>query len=223
MTYKHSEETKKKIRESILRKKESGWDNHPIETREKLSKAAKGRKRTKESIKKQLESRKGYKHSQATIEKIKNSNQGVKRNKTTREKISLHSKKRWNDPEDYFNSKEFKDIRKEHMIKGGAAYANMFITNPSKPQVELFNLCQILFPYPIMNYPCCGYSIDIAIPVLNLAIEYDGGYWHQDRKDYDIKRQNILEEEGWVFLRYEDYIPTKCELIKEAEDALPYF
>ena len=106
------------------------------------------------------------------------------------------------------------DKHKEWMNNGGAAYCNRFIKNPSKPQLKLFRLCQKLLPYPIMNYPCKGYSIDIAIPQLNLAIEYDGSYWHQD-KEYDKKRQNELEQEGWNFLRYIDKIPEEEHLFND--------
>lgn len=111
---------------------------------------------------------------------------------------------------------------KEHidwMKNGGAAYCNRFIKNPSKPQVALFNLCQELLPYPILNYPCERYSIDIAIPQLNLAIEYDGTYWHQD-EEYDRKRQTTIEENGWVVLRYVDYVPDKNELMKHIGEIL---
>lgn len=97
------------------------------------------------------------------------------------------------------------------MKNGRAAFMNNFITNPSKPQVELFQLCQQVFPYPVLNYPCGRYSIDIAIPILNLAIEYDGSYWHQD-EEYDKRRQEFIESEGWKVIRYVDRIPTLKEL-----------
>lgn len=127
-----------------------------------------------------------------------------------------------------FKNKTYEEIYDQHeairrknnlskiMSDGGSAHANMFITNPSKPQVALFKLCQELLPYPIMNYPSCGYSIDIAVPSLNLAIEYDGSYWHQD-EEYDNKRQTTIEEDGWAFLRYKDYVPDKNELMKDIE------
>lgn len=99
------------------------------------------------------------------------------------------------------------------MINGGAAYCNRFIKNPSKPQIKLFELCQKLLPYPILNYPCDRYSIDIAVPSLNLAIEYDGSYWHNS--EYDKYRQEQIEKDGWVFLRYVDEIPSKKKLLKE--------
>jgi hypothetical protein len=113
----------------------------------------------------------------------------------------------------------FRESRRQYMLDGGAAYCNRFIKNPSKPQIALFKLCQEVLPYPILNYPCLGYSIDIVVPQLSLAIEYDGSYWHQD-KDYDIKRQKELEEEGWNFLRYIDYIPSKKKLRQQVLDII---
>jgi len=100
---------------------------------------------------------------------------------------------------------------RQWMIEGGAAYCNRFIKNPSKPQIELFELCQQVFPYPILNYPCGRYSIDIAIPSLNLAIEYDGSYWHPD-EIYDKKRQKFIENQGWKVIRFIDRVPDIDEL-----------
>lgn len=108
---------------------------------------------------------------------------------------------------------------KERMINGGAAYCNRFIKNPSKPQIELFHLCQTILPYPILNYPCGRYSIDIATPQLSLAIEYDGSYWHQDI-EYDKEREKKIVEDGWNILRYVDEIPTEDQLLKDINKAL---
>jgi len=108
---------------------------------------------------------------------------------------------------------------KEWMNNGGAAHANRFIQNPSKPQVALFGLCQEVLPYPIMNYPCGRYSIDIAIPQLGIAIEYDGSYWHQDDK-YDTHRQKQIEDDGWIFLRYIDEVPDKGKLLNDIKEML---
>ncbi len=107
----------------------------------------------------------------------------------------------------------------EYMKNGGAAYLNTFIRNPSKPQIRLFELCQECLPYPIMNYPCLNKSIDIVIPSLSIAIEYDGSYWHKD-SEADKKRQKLLEEEGWKFIRYMDRIPNKNELINDCKNIL---
>ena len=127
----------------------------------------------------------------------------------------------------------FNEKRKERMLNGGAAYALSFIKNPSKPQVELFHLVQEIYLDAVLNYPCLNYSIDIAVPRLSLAIEYDGSIYHPGESEsspfclvkgkefkYQQKRQKELEEEGWYFLRYRDFIPTKEELRSNIEQLI---
>jgi hypothetical protein len=118
-----------------------------------------------------------------------------------------------NEYKHYTGSKEHKNW----MRNGGAAYCNTFIKNPSKPQVELFKVISEIFPYPIMNYPYGYYCIDIAIPSLNLAFEYDGSYWHKNKK-YDNRRQKYLENHGWKFFRFVDYVPNIKEIKKILEE-----
>jgi len=109
---------------------------------------------------------------------------------------------------------EFCKKASKRMSNGGAAYANSFVQNPSKPQVELFELIKQLYPQAILNYPSLNRSIDIAIPDQMIAIEYDGSYWHQDRET-DLQRQQELEAIGWKFLRYQDCIPKMDDLKKD--------
>jgi len=105
----------------------------------------------------------------------------------------------------------------ERMKNGGSVYASSFIKNPSKPQVMLYEKVRLLYPLAILNYPCKNYSIDIVIPELRIAIEYDGFYWHQHRVESDRKRQEEIEKEGWRFLRYSK-LPSDNELRKSLED-----
>lgn len=100
-----------------------------------------------------------------------------------------------------------REAQRQRMLKGQAAYCNKFIKNPSKPQVELYNLVKQLYSQTEINYQYLNYSIDIAIPELMIAIEYDGYYWHKD-KEYDKNRQTKLEDGGWRVLRYLDIIPS---------------
>jgi hypothetical protein len=102
-------------------------------------------------------------------------------------------------------------------IYGYSAYANSCVKNPSKPQVELFNLTKSIYDDAVLNYSCLNYSIDIAIPSLKVGIEYDGSYWHRD-KGNDDKRQKEIETEGWKVIRYRDFIPKKEELLKNIEE-----
>lgn len=93
--------------------------------------------------------------------------------------------------------------QKCYMNNGGASHANFFITNPSKPQVELYNRVKELYSTAILNYPCnqLNYSLDIAIPELMICFESDGSFWHQDN-DKDLERQKQIEDLGWKFIRY---------------------
>jgi len=106
----------------------------------------------------------------------------------------------------------------EWMESSGAVYMNSFIQNPSKLQVDTWKIVCKISPYVYLNYPVTHlentYSIDIAIPKLEIAIEYDGSYWHQD-KENDLKRQKELEEDGWKFIRYVDKVPTKEQVLED--------
>ena len=99
------------------------------------------------------------------------------------------------------------------MLNGGAAKARkgLTISSISIPQVELFKLVKQLFHNVELEYPCKNKSIDIAIIDHMIAIEYDEPKSHTD-KEYDKNRQELIESEGWKFLRYWDYIPTLDEL-----------
>jgi DNA-directed RNA polymerase subunit RPC12/RpoP len=44
-------------------------------------------------------------------------------------------------------------------------------------------------------------AIDIFIPNLNLCIEFDGSYWHKDKKDVDKIKSEMLFEEGFKLIR----------------------
>ena len=119
--------------------------------------------------------------------------------------------------ENYNQTQEARENHSKRMKNGGAVYALSFNQNPSKPQVELYELVKSLFPEEsILNFPAQGksgksYSLDIAILSLKIDVEYDGSYWHQD-EEKDEERQKDLENLGWKFLRYRDYIPTLEEL-----------
>lgn len=126
------------------------------------------------------------------VEKIKN-----KQHKSMLEKYGYES---------YFQSKEFK----QWMLNGGSAYSLSKVQNPSIPENNLFKLTKQLYE-SISQYQILNYVVDIAIPSLKVAIEYDGSYWHKN-KDKDQKRQTEIERLGWKFLRYIDRIPSSDEL-----------
>lgn len=217
---KFSSERKKNISSSLKGRKLS------YKTKNKLSEIRKGRiawnkgiPHSKETKVKIGEGNRGKRYNYDSRTKISLIQKGKQKSKEHKEKLSLARKGKFTGKENPFygriHSKETiekilahpnriqsNEKQKEYMLNGGASYLNSFITNPSKPQKKLYEMILSLCPYAVLNYPCLNYSIDIAIPFLNLAIEYDEPYWHQNKKA-DKKRQKDLEQEGWKFIRFD--------------------
>jgi len=114
----------------------------------------------------------------------------------------------------YFKTEKYRTENVDRMKKGQAAYMASFVRNPSVPQVELLGLVKSIFKDAVLNHSCLNYSIDVAIPSLMVAIEYDEPYWHQNL-DHDLKRQQEIEQQGWKFIRYKRHVPSKEELTKD--------
>lgn len=102
-------------------------------------------------------------------------------------------------------------IRKSFEEKG--------IVKTSKPQLELFEKCKILFPeYKIyLNLSESYFSLDIALikEHIKIDVEYDGYYWHKETKQKDYIRDKILQKRGYKILRIRSGIllPENEELI----------
>ena len=215
-----SEDHKKKI--GLSRKGKNAWNKNlkncfSEETLIKMKESHIGKKQSKEQCEKQ---RQFMLNGQATILKLIPRNpEKIKINgEKTRKRLLNGGAKHMNS----FPVKGFKN-HKEWMINGGAVYLNSKISNPSKPQVELYNRIKELYSNAELNYPCYrgngkkSYSLDVAIPELKICFESDGSRWHPSEED-DIKRQNEIEELGWKVIRYkadsEKQVPSK-EKIKE--------
>ena len=129
------------------------------------------------------------------VEKIKN-----KQHESMLEKYGVKT---------YFQTQCWRD----KMLNGFASHVYSFNKNPSKPQVKTFELIKSVFADAVLNFPVYEVNriIDIAIPSLKIAVEYDGSYWHKD-ENLDIIRQKDIENLGWRFLRYRDHVPSLEEL-----------
>lgn len=97
----------------------------------------------------------------------------------------------------------------------------------SKAEKEMCSILKELFGenncFP--NYPEGNLSLDCLVVVDNILIdfEYDGLYWHKNRKQYDYARNSVLMDLGYKIVRIKannkDDMPTK-ENLKEAVDCL---
>lgn len=90
----------------------------------------------------------------------------------------------------------------------------------SKIQVEFFNFCKKNFPEceVELNYPVDVLSLDILMITpegIKIDIEYDGWYWHQNKKK-DYARDVILKEKGYKIIRVRagELLPSLQELKK---------
>lgn len=183
-----------------------------------------GKKHTKESIEKNRSANKLYWNNHPKLKEIKRKYMNENSIYLNKRRVILGRTNKGK----CFLSKEFIEKHKLYMLRGGASYANSFIQNPSKPQVELYNRVKELYPTAILNYPLfeLNYSLDIAIPELKIWIESDGSWWHQDPKK-DLERQIKIESLGWKCIRYKiDYtkdVPNFDQIkkdIKKYEDFL---
>ena len=56
----------------------------------------------------------------------------------------------------------------------------------------------------IHSYKELGYEIDIYIPSKKVGIEYDGSFWHKDKKQKDIEKNNRCKADGITLYRFRE-------------------
>ena len=85
----------------------------------------------------------------------------------------------------------------------------------SSQQLQLYEIIKRKYSNAELNYPFGSCSLDIFICInnINLDIEYDGWYWHQN-KQVDLKRDKFLQSQGFKTLRIKSgtLLPTEEEL-----------
>lgn len=124
-------------------------------------------------------------------------------------KISKKVIKNWEDgiyinTLNHLKSKERTDNTRERMLNGGAIHAIRSASGGkiSKPQMKLYETILSLYPDAQLEYPIFNRSLDIALVNYKIDIEFDGNFWHKNRKDEDKKRDDLLKRKGWKVLRY---------------------
>lgn len=93
----------------------------------------------------------------------------------------------------------------------------------SQQQLEIFKILSEKYQNAILNYPCGKCNLDIALNIngVNIDVEYDGRYWHQD-KQRDRKRDEFVKSQGYKVLRIKGNrkIPSKEKLYSLIEEVL---
>lgn len=182
----------------------------PKEVCDKISKSNKGKKISEESRMKQslsISGKNNYLYGRHRSEEVK---------KKISETLKIKCKGKTPTKKCIEASRE---INRQRLLNGGAVYMNKCIKNPSKPEVMLRNIIKELYPNCEFQYKVFNYSLDVAIPELMIAIEYDGWYHFdcQENIEYHKQRQHKIEELGWKFIRYDIFnkFPEKEKIIKD--------
>lgn len=101
------------------------------------------------------------------------------------------------------------------LLKKGGIYT-------SKQQIELCEILKAEYGNCNLNQPCGRFSLDCVVIVngINIDIEYDGWYWHQD-KQRDRRRDEVVKSKGFKVFRIlsDKKLPT-IEQIREKIDFL---
>lgn len=77
----------------------------------------------------------------------------------------------------------------------------------SFPEYALFYYLKKYGLEVIHSYKDMGYELDIYIPSLQIAIEYDGGYWHKDKAKKDIEKNQKCKADGITLYRIREELP----------------
>lgn len=91
----------------------------------------------------------------------------------------------------------------------------------SQQETDLVNFIQTIYPgWVVTNDRSVldGKELDIVLPDINLAIEYNGAYWHREDKvgeAYHLNKTEIANKEGYRLLHIFDWEwNTKGEIVK---------
>lgn len=104
-------------------------------------------------------------------------------------------------------------------IKNNNTWCPICAKRSSKLEEELFRYVKLIYPETkhrvrkILKNP--KYELDIYIPSLNKAIEYDGTYWHRNTQIKDADKDSQCREAGIQLLRIpeEDYKNDKLGVL----------
>jgi len=231
--FKHSEETKQKMRKKALGR------HHSKETKRKMSKSQEGRKLSKEHIKKLIEINTGKHHSEETKRKIGLIHKGKKLSKEEiKKRTETRRKNGWyKNPQEQskiisernrgnkynlgrkFSNEHRKNISiglknkrksKEHIEKIKENRKNQILPfRDTSIELKIQNFLKELsidfITHKYIKDIKHGYQCDIFIPSMNLIIECDGNYFHGNPNIFRDEQLN----ERFIKQREIDKLRTK--------------
>lgn len=183
----------------------SKWQQNLPEIKRKISEARKGKKLSEETRRKISLSQNGRKLSDKTKLKMRISHLGKKykpMSKEGRMNISLHH-------EPGFTGQQWQEWVRAHPESLGKL---------SNPQLQLYKLTQEFCPNAELEYKVKvenkEFRLDVYIPALSIALEYDGEVWHDPRKD-ELRDFVLFKRKGITTIRF-----NKFNFPKDSEELL---
>jgi very-short-patch-repair endonuclease len=83
----------------------------------------------------------------------------------------------------------------------------------SRNELIIFSELHQFFKSVKSTYKIHGKEIDIFIEDLNLGIEYDGEYWHRNKKEKDLEKNRVCKKNGIPILRVrENPLPKLADI-----------
>lgn len=101
--------------------------------------------------------------------------------------------------------------------KGGTGCPNC-TNQTSKIQIRLYCELRVLFHDVRYRHRTSGIECDIFIPGYQIAIEYDGIYWHKDKEDQDRQKSTKLSRMGIRDFRLRE---VGLSLLSERDTSVP--
>ena len=175
---KHKKETKRRISKIRIERGLAKGKNNPLY----------GKKHTEETKRRISEKNKGE----------NNANFGKKLSEKRKRELSKIKKKFFKEnPEKHAQYIIAENYKKQKNRRGGYI---------SKKQIEIYESLKQKFSDARLNHPIVTekrvYFADVGIPSLNLDVEYDCEYWHDEKKD-KIRDKDIMDI-GWKVIRLKD-------------------
>ncbi len=78
----------------------------------------------------------------------------------------------------------------------------------SFPETAVYFYVQKYFSDTIWIYRDLGYELDVYIPSLRLAVEYDGKFWHKNKQEKDKEKNKKCVDDNITLWRIRELIPS---------------
>lgn len=144
--------------------------------------------------------------------------------------------------DDFYNSEIYKKLRNDFQ-KSYSDISKMVSLSTFKNEYSLYKLFSFYFPDSIYQYKAdwlSGLTIDIFIPSINIAVEFQGqqhyestDYFHKDKDSFinqisrDAKKKKLVRDNGsnlieWPYWRPINTVELNSLLIELGLDPIPY-